>query len=169
MSQPFLFSRQVGIILTVRIDHNRDPGKNFDAMLLQASDFVRIIREQTHASDAQITEDARGHAVVPQIGCEAQSDIGFHGIQTFFLQRVGSYFVHKTDASAFLAQVQEDPSCFICNRFQCEVELFAAVALKATQNITRQTFAVKPDQNRCSGESDPFTKARCSPGSEQLW
>lgn len=57
------------------------------------------------------------------------------------LSCLGDRYLYLLDAGT------TGPLRFLCDCLQCQVELLAAVALKAAQHITRQTFAVEPDQN----------------------
>ncbi len=57
-------------------------------------------------------EDLCAHAVVAEVGGEAEFFVGFDGIEALFLEFVGVDFCGEADAAAFLAEVEEYAAFF---------------------------------------------------------
>ena len=96
---------------------------------------------------AQIRQNLRADAVIPQIGFEAQRDIGFDGVLAFILQRIRFDLVDQTDAPSFLAHINDDAFSFLLNHFHRAVQLIAAVAAGRSENVAGAAFRVYAHQN----------------------
>jgi len=75
---------------------------NFDASLFQSLDLLGIVREQAHPAYSECFEHLAGKRKVAMVGFEAQTLVGFDGIQTRVLQLVSLQFGHQADAAPFL-------------------------------------------------------------------
>jgi hypothetical protein len=77
---------------------------------------------------------------------ESELSVGFDGVRTLVLERVGPNFIMEANAAAFLPHVKEYSSAFFGNGFDGHVTLEAAVAAKAAEDITGEAFAVNSDE-----------------------
>ena len=87
-------------------------------------------------------------AVVALIGAKAQQFVRFDGIGAAILQVVGADLVHQTDATAFLAQVQQRATTFVGDGLERGFQLKAAVTAQAEQGIAGQAFGVQAPEDR---------------------
>ena len=70
--------------------------------------------------------------------------VGIHGVVAFLLQFVGGYFVHQTDAAAFLLHVYEHALAFFLYYLERLVQLFAAVATHTAKDVAGGARGVYP-------------------------
>ena len=61
--------------------------------------------------------------------------IGIHRVIALLLQFVGSYLVHQSDTATFLLHVDEHAFTFTVYHLHGLVQLFAAVAALAAQDV----------------------------------
>ena len=76
-------------------------------MLTQAFKLARVIRHELHALDPERTHHLHGHAVVTFVVAEAEHVIGIDRVVAAVLERIGADLVAESDATAFLAQVEQ--------------------------------------------------------------
>mgnify|MGYP002063552401 CR=1 FL=1 len=91
---------QIPGVLDVGFDLHRHPVGDFQIVAFQPHDLAGIVGHQTHAAHAQIPQDLRSDAVVPQVRREAQLLVGLDRVPTRLLQLVGEDLVGETDAAA---------------------------------------------------------------------
>ncbi|MNC27763.1 hypothetical protein D3C75_759490 [compost metagenome] len=87
-------------------------------------------------------------SVIPQVGREAQLQIGIHSVQPFFLQLVSPQLVDQADTSAFLAHVEQHTSARSFNLAQRRFKLRAAVAAVGMEHIAGEAFGMHTHQHR---------------------
>ena len=86
---------------------------------------------------AQIGENLCAHAVVALVGVVAQMDVGIHRVVALLLQFVGRNFGHEADAPSLLIEVEDDALAFSLDHAHGAVQLFAAVAACAAEDVAR--------------------------------
>ena len=65
--------------------------------------------------------------------------IGFNSIHAFFLQFISTQFIDQSNAAAFLVHVEDQPFTFGFYHLHGFMQLLAAIAAKAAENITCKT------------------------------
>ena len=74
-------------------------------------------------------------------------DVCIHGVIAFFLQFVCRNLGHESDASAFLVKIEYHSLAFLLDASHGGVELFAAVAAFAAEDIAGGAAGVDTDEN----------------------
>ena len=64
------------------------------------------------------------------------------------LQFVGAQLVQQTDAAALLVLVDDEPPAFLGDLFQGQLELCAAVAAQAVENVAGEALGMDAHQGR---------------------
>ena len=75
-------------------------------------------------------------------------DVGLDGVEPLILQPVSRNLVHQTDAASFLLHVDDDAFPFLLYHLHGFVELLAAVATPAAENVARRTGRVYTHEHR---------------------
>jgi hypothetical protein len=118
---------------------------DLQAITFQADDFFRVVRQQADPAHSEIGQNLGTHAVVAEIGSEAEFFVGFDGIEALFLELVGVDLRGQADAASFLAEIEQDAS-FVGNVFERGGELAAAIAALRVEHIARQAFGMHADE-----------------------
>src|ERR1700733_11197926 len=79
------FRRQIPAIVFVRLNLDRQPLDNAQSIALDADDFHRIIRQQTHLPPTEGEQDLCSDTVVPQVGPKAEALVRLDRVESFFL------------------------------------------------------------------------------------
>ena len=87
------------------VHHQRYPILHLQAVAAQAGNLARVVGDQAQPVHPQIAQDLSTHAVVAEIGGEAQAFIGLHRVQAAILQGVGPQLVDQADPTPLLAQI----------------------------------------------------------------
>ena len=135
---------EVFLVVRIRGKSHRDLLHDFQSVTFQANDFLGVVGQKADFSHPQIVKHLGSHTVVPEIGGIAQLFVGFDGVESLFLKFVGLDFGGESDATAFLPEVEKDPS-FSGNLFKCGVELASTVASPGSENITGEAFGMNSD------------------------
>lgn len=112
--------------------------------------FVRVIRQQAHAPDAQRAQSFGRKAVVARVGGEAELLVGFHGVHAAVLQFIGAELVHQADPAPFLGQIEQNTAAGLGNLPQGEFELCAAVAAQGRKHVAREALRMHANQGNCA-------------------
>jgi hypothetical protein len=99
-----------------------------DSRAFQLFYFVRVVREQAHAANAEKAEGGSGKTVVARVGGKTEFLVGFYCVHSAVLQLVGAQLVHQADAAAFLGKVEQNAGRRRGNPPQRKFELRAAIA-----------------------------------------
>src|SRR3982751_2921798 len=118
-----LLRLQIALCVDRRLDLQRDPFRDRQAVAFEAHQLARVVRQQAHGLDPEILQDLDADAVVTLIGLEAETLVGFHRIEPLLLQFVGSYLVGEPDAAPFLVQIQEDAAALMLDARHCGITL----------------------------------------------
>ena len=100
---------------------------DFEAVAVEADDFLGVVGEEADFAHPEVVEDLGAHAVVAEVGGEAEFFVGLDCIEAFLLEFVGVNLGGESDAAAFLAEVEED-AAFLGDELHGGVELSAAIA-----------------------------------------
>ena len=101
MSHSFFLGVQVSLVVWVGSDFDRYVFYNFQSVSFQSHAFHRIVGQQAHFVDTNLTQNLSTYSVVAFVGLMAQADVGVYRIHAFFLQLVGFHFFHKSDATSY--------------------------------------------------------------------
>ena len=147
MPQLFLLDLQVAGVVLVVAAPERHPLHHLEPVAAHRPDLAGVVGEQPQLAHAQVVEDLGPHAVVAQVGREAQRQVGLDRVQAAVLQVVGLDLVDQADAAPFLAQVDEHPAPLLGDALHGQVALEAAVAAQAVQGVAGQALGVHPHQH----------------------
>src|SRR5438477_8031030 len=81
------FRFKVFLVVRRRLGSDRQLLDDLQAEPFEADDFLRIVREQPDAAQAEVAQNLRAKAVLAQVGLEAELLVGLDGVESFFLQR----------------------------------------------------------------------------------
>src|SRR4030066_1191199 len=87
----------------------------------------------------------RSNAIFPLIIMKAKRNIGLPCIKPFFLKRISPYLVYKSNTTAFLPEIYQNPHLHPANCPDCSNELVMAVTPERTKHIAGYTLGMKPD------------------------
>ena len=90
----------------------------------------------------------RRNSIVALIVLETQHRVGVARIEPRVLQSIGSHLVRKTNAAAFLGQVQNDAATEAFQARERELKLVAAVASSRAKHVACQACRMKPNRDR---------------------
>ena len=90
---------------------------------------------------------------------EAEFVVGFDGVESVVLESVGFEFVDESDAASLLSHVYESADAFFGDLGHGGVELFAAVAALAAEDVAGEAFGVDSDEHGCIGVD--FAHGQC--------
>ena len=124
-----------------------DPPRHADAVVLEALDLVRVVREEGDALDAEVVQDVGRHLVAPQVRLEPEPVVRVDRVDALRLQRVRLDLVPEADAAPFLPQVHQHACAGLLDRVQRGVELALAVALERTEHLGGDALAVDANQH----------------------
>ena len=117
------------------------------AEAVDARELPRIVREQPHRADTEIRQDADAETVLALIRAEAKTLVGFDGVVSLILQRVGADLIGQPDAASFLVQVENDAASFGCDACHRRMQLRTAVAAGRMEHIACQARRVKTNEH----------------------
>src|SRR5580698_4751587 len=107
---------------------------------LESKNLLRIVCDNAHLFHAEIDENLRSDTVITFVGRQTQRFVGFDRIGPAILQFVGTQLVGKTDAAAFLAQIEKHAATLARDELHRTVALRAAIATYRMQGVAGQTF-----------------------------
>src|SRR5690606_38023237 len=133
---------QVALVVGVGRYLQRDPLGHLEPETGQGRDLTGVVGEQPQPADTQSDEDLSPHAVVPEVGQEAELLVRLDGVGTLVLKGVRPDLVQQTDATALLTEVDEDPASLARDLGQRGVALEAAVATQRMECVPGQALRV---------------------------
>src|SRR5258707_1249513 len=149
MAELVLLRFQILEIVRVRRDLDRHRLDDVQAIAFQADDLARVVGQQADVAHAEIDKDLRADAVLPKVHAVAEALVGFNGIEALLLlQAVGLKLGQQADAAAFLAHVEDDAPAGLGDLGHGLVELGAAIAEHALENVAGQALAVDAHEDR---------------------
>mmetsp|Transcript_29559 Transcript_29559/g.71900 ORF Transcript_29559/g.71900 Transcript_29559/m.71900 type:complete len:230 (+) Transcript_29559:2080-2769(+) len=148
---PHFLSLGAQILFVLRVGGNLHPHAILDAetVATQATVLCRVIGHQLHVGDAQIGQYLGPDAILARIDRKAQILIGLDSVPAHVLQRVRAHFVGQAYATTFLpAEVDENATALLCDRFHGKVQLWPAVASQRAKYIARAALGMDSNENR---------------------
>ena len=124
---------------------------NFQAVAFQTYALDGVVGNQTHFVYAQVVQDLCSYAIVAFVGFMAQMQVGVYGVHTLLLKLVGPDFVHQTDASALLQEVNKGASTLLFNHAERLMQLLAAVASERPEAVAGSAGGVHAHKHRLVG------------------
>ena len=118
---------------------------DFQAVAFEADDFLGVVGEELDAADAEVVEDLGAHAVVAEVGGEAEFLVGLDGVESLLLELVGVDFRGQADAAAFLAEVEEH-TAVLGDALHRGGELRAAIAALGVEDVASEALGVDADE-----------------------
>ena len=110
--------------------------------------LLGIVGEQANLPQAEILEQLQPDAVVAGVCLEAEGEVGLDRIEALVLKFVGADLLDKADAATLLRQVDEHADPLLADHVERHVELVAAVAPQAVEQIAREARRVEPHERR---------------------
>jgi hypothetical protein len=109
-----------------------------------------VVREQAHLAHAEVAQDLRAHAVVADVGGQAQGLVRVDRVEALrLLQVVGLHLVGQPDAAALLlAHVEHDALALGGHALHRGRELAPAVAAQRAEHVAGQALAVHAHEHR---------------------
>ena len=104
----YCFCRQVTPVVGIDRRLERNAGGDLDAGFCEPVEFCRVVGKQHDPRAVQGSQHERRNSIVALIVLEAEHRVGVARIEPRVLQSIGSHLVRKTNAAAFLGQVQND-------------------------------------------------------------
>src|SRR5215210_6517333 len=101
----FALCFQVALVVAVWLHLDRDTLGDLQPEAPEADDLGEVVREEAYALEVEVFEDLGSHAVVPEVGGEAELLVGLDGVHAFVLEVVGPHLVEEPDAAALLLHV----------------------------------------------------------------
>ena len=99
--------------------------------------------------NAQVEQNLGADAVVTQVRPETEALVSLHGIEILLLLKpVRLELGQETDAAPFLTHVQDHPLARLLHLLHGRMELGAAIAAQAVEDVAGQALAMHAHQNR---------------------
>ena len=95
---------------------------------VESDDLAGVVGHEADFPHPEVVEDLGAHAVVAQVGAEAEAFVRLDGVESLFLEFVGADLVGEADAASFLAHVDEHTAADFLDLGEGAVELAAAIA-----------------------------------------
>ena len=130
----------------MRGDDAGDSLGHLNAGVFQGRDFVGVVGEQAHALYLEVEQDLGRHFVITQVGFKPQAFVRFHGVGAAVLQLIGAEFVEQSNAAPFLMLVDQQAAAFFGNQVERELQLRAAVAAEAMEDIAGEALGVNANK-----------------------
>ena len=128
MSHAFLFRTHISSVEGGWRDFDRNIFDDFKSESLESLAFYWIVGHQSHFFDAKHIEDLCAHAIVTFVGCVSQVEVGFNGVESFFLKFICPDLIHESDSTSFLIEVKHCSATFLLDHLEGFVKLCTAVA-----------------------------------------
>lgn len=136
---------QVTLVVWVGVEAEGELLGDFEAVAVEADDLFGVVGEEADLADSEVVEDLGAHAIVAEVGGEAEFFVGFDGVEALLLEFVGVDLGGEADAAAFLAEVEED-AALAGDELHGGVELATAVAAAGAEDIAGEAFGVDADE-----------------------
>ena len=139
MAEFVSFRLQIAFVVWVGFGADGDLVDDLKAVSFQTDDLFRVVCQKANLANAEIMEDLRSHAIVPEIGRKPQFFVGLDRIETFLLKFVGLDFCWEANPTTFLTKVEKDSSIF-GDMLKRGMQLTSAVAAAGTKNIAGEAL-----------------------------
>ena len=138
---------QIATVVFVWFNDDGHIAYNLKSVSLKSDAFHRIVRDESNLCHTQTAQYLCAYAIIAFVRTESQVDVRIHSVVALFLQFVGGYFIHQTDAAPFLIEVHDYAFALCLNEVHRLVQLFAAIATLASKDIARHATRMHPYQN----------------------
>ena len=142
-----------------------------DAVRLELAHLLGVVRQQAHAVDAEVREDAGRRAVVASIDRQAECEVRVERVEAVLLQAVRAQLVDEPDAPALVTAQVDDDAARALDRLERGVELRPALALERAERLAREALGVHAHDRAggvCCGvardDGDVVGAGRCGRG-----
>src|SRR4026209_2838743 len=98
--------------MRIRLHPNRDLLDYFEAVTFESNDLFRIVREQPNGLQAEVRKNLCPETVFAQVHFEPELEVGLYGVEALLLELVSFYFFDQSNATAFLAHVDDYAAAF---------------------------------------------------------
>src|SRR6056297_3071156 len=147
VSELLLLGPQVFQVVGVGHDLERSTLDDLDPAAADPGPLAGIVGEQADLTDSEIGEDLRAHAIVAEIGREAELEVRLDRVEPLLvLELVGLDLVRQPDPSPLLPHVEQDAGPGLRNRPKRGVELLAAITAQRSERVSGQALAVDAHQ-----------------------
>ena len=139
---------EVAAIVFVGLDHDGDVLHDGEAVAFQADTLDGVVRDETNLADAHLTKYLGTNAILAFVGTEAEVYVGIDCVVALLLELVGGYLVHQSYAATFLAEIDDEAFALLLDHAHRLVELLAAIATLAAEDVARHAAGVHAHQHR---------------------
>ena len=146
MSHSCFLSFKIRAVVFVWFNYDRDIFNDGQSIAFQADTLDWVIGDETEFADSHFSKNLCANAIFAFVGSETEMDVSIYCIVAFFLEFVGSNFVHQSDAASFLAEVNNDAFTFFFYHSHGFVQLFATIASLASEDVARHATGMHSDQ-----------------------
>lgn len=119
-----------------------------DASLFEGGDLVGVVGHRPHTGDAEMAADGTGQAVIAEVDAKTKSFVGFNSVGALVLQLIGAQFVDDADTAAFFHFINDEPAAGLGDGGQGNLQLFAAIAAQAMEDVAGEALGVDPQEGR---------------------
>ena len=137
VSHAVLLGLEVALVVLVGGLHDRHYLRHLEAVAFEARALDGIVGDEAHLADPLVAQYLGADAVVALVGLEAQLEVGVDGVEALLLQVVGAQLVDEAYAAALLAHVGYQALALVLYHLHGAVQLLAAVALAAAEDVAR--------------------------------
>ena len=134
-----------------------------------ASTFSGLFDISRMAFSPKYCRIAPGQFVVAQVALKAELFVGFDRVGAVVLQLIGAEFVEQPDAAAFLVLVNQQAGAFLRDAFERDLELRAAIAAQAVEDVAREALRMDAHQRAPRPRRIPPSSAPRPPPSGSRW
>ena len=135
VSHAVAFGLEITLVIFVWRNLDGHILNDFQSVCLQSDTLHGVVGEQAHLVYAEVAQHLSATSVVALVGLESEVHVSVHCVVTLFLQLVCGNLVHQTNAATFLLHVDKHTLALALNHLHCLMELFAAVAALATEDV----------------------------------
>lgn len=115
MSHAVLLGVEIALVIFVRANLDWYVLNDFESVAFESDAFYRIVCEQTNLANSEFTEYLSPYSIVAFVRVETKIYVCIHGVKSFFLEFISSNLVHKTYASTFLVEINNDALAFFAD------------------------------------------------------
>ena len=146
-----LLRMEVTLVIGVWGDFDGHVFRDFQSVGFEADPLDRIVGQQPHLCHAEQAEDLGADAIVALVGVVAEVDVGVDRVVALLLQLIGRDFGHQPDAAAFLVEIEHHSFALFFDELHGLVQLVAAVAALAAEDVARDTGGMHTHQDGLAG------------------
>ena len=104
---------EVAAVVAVWLHHDGHVLHDGEAVAFESDALHGVVRDESQLADTHLPKDLCAYSVLSLVGAEAEVYVGVHRVVALLLELIGCYFVHESDASTFLAEVDDESFAFL--------------------------------------------------------